>query len=176
MFKTLCATIVGALIACGPADEAAGQVPRGNQGNPSPKGHEITGQLGASFNNPGLQNTLDVAWVKPLSTSASPLFADARLAAGVVSVITPTMVAQSVLNTGPSTSHFRLPAQACLERALKSDERSLKARRRAYFFGNPTVCASTITCVSRNWSALASGSFATEARTTVARPSEAQKR
>ena len=91
MYKSLCAIVVGGLIACGPAGEAAGQVPRGNQGNPSPKGHEITGQLGASFNNPGLQNTLDVAWVKPLSSSANRLLADARLAAGVVSVITPTM-------------------------------------------------------------------------------------
>jgi hypothetical protein len=89
--KLICGIVVVGLIACGPAGEAAGQVPRGNQGNPSPKGHEITGQLGASFNNPGLQNTLDVAWVKPLSSSANRLLADARLAAGVVSVITPTM-------------------------------------------------------------------------------------
>jgi len=91
VFKPLCAFVVAGFIACGPADEAAGQVPRGNQGNPSPEGHEMTGQLGASFNNPGLQNTLEVAWVKPLSTSANPLLAGARLAGGVVSVITPTM-------------------------------------------------------------------------------------
>jgi hypothetical protein len=38
-----------------------------------------------------LQNSLEVAWVKPLSTSANPLLAGARLAGGVVSVITPTM-------------------------------------------------------------------------------------
>lgn len=91
MYKLLCAIVVGGLIACAPADEAAGQVPRGNQGSVNPRGREITGQLGASFNNPGLQNTLDVAWVKPLSTSANPLLAGARVAGGVVSVITPTM-------------------------------------------------------------------------------------
>ncbi|MFO7691465.1 MAG: hypothetical protein R6V57_00115 [Vicinamibacterales bacterium] len=91
MHKPLFAIILGVLIAGGPAGEAAGQVPRGNQGNPGPKGHEITGQLGASFNNPGLQNTLDVARVKPLSTSANPLLAGARVAGGVVSVTTPTM-------------------------------------------------------------------------------------
>lgn len=91
MYKPFCAIVIVGLIAGGLVGDAAGQVPRGNQGNPSPTGHQITGQLGASFNNPGLQNTLDVAWVKPLSTSANPLFADARLAGGVVSVITPTM-------------------------------------------------------------------------------------
>ena len=91
MCKSFYAIVVGGFLACVPAGEAAGQVPRANQGDLSPKGREITGQLGASFNNPGLQNTLDVAWAKPLSTSANPLFADARVAAGVVSVTTPTM-------------------------------------------------------------------------------------
>ena len=91
MCKSLHAVVVVGLIACVSTGEAAGQVPRGNQGGLGPKGRNITGQLGASFNNPGLQNTLDVAWVKPLGASARPLFADARVAAGLVSVTTPTM-------------------------------------------------------------------------------------
>ena len=91
VYKPFCATVVFGLIACGLAGEAAGQVPRPNQGVLNPKAREITGQLGASFNNPGLQNSIDVAWTKPLSTSTSPLLAGARVAAGVVSVTTPTM-------------------------------------------------------------------------------------
>jgi hypothetical protein len=78
-------------LACHPAGDAAGQVLRGNQGSAAPGRRETTGQLGASWNNPGLQNTLDVAWVKPLSTSANPMLAGARVAAGFISVTTPTM-------------------------------------------------------------------------------------
>ena len=51
----------------------------------------MRGQLGASFNNPGLQNTLEVSWTRPLSASTSPLFADAHLAVGLVSVTTPAV-------------------------------------------------------------------------------------
>jgi hypothetical protein len=57
VYKSLCVIVVGGLIACGPTGEAAGQVPRGSQGGPIPKWHEMTGQLGASFNNPGLRRT-----------------------------------------------------------------------------------------------------------------------
>ena len=45
-----------------------------------------------------------------------------------------------------------------------------------HFFGYPTDCASTMICVSRSLSALPSAALSTDARTTVARPSEAQNR
>ena len=54
------AVAVVAHLALIPAGDAAGQVPRGNQGSASPGRRETTGQLGASFNNPGLQNTIDM--------------------------------------------------------------------------------------------------------------------
>lgn len=45
-----------------------------------------------------------------------------------------------------------------------------------HFFGYPTDCASTMTCVSLSFSALESAGLSTDARTTVASPSDAQKR
>ena len=45
-----------------------------------------------------------------------------------------------------------------------------------YFFGKPTDCAKTTSWLSRSFSALASAGRSTEARTPVARPSEAQNR
>ena len=83
------AVIVLAIAAALPPAAASAQ-PEGPAGT-SPVRRELTGQLGASFNNPGLQNTLDLAWVKPIGDSNRALLADARIAAGIVSVTTPTM-------------------------------------------------------------------------------------
>jgi hypothetical protein len=52
---------------------------------------DVRGQLGASVNKPGLQNTLEVSWSRPLSRSNHPLLADAHLSAGLVSVTTPAL-------------------------------------------------------------------------------------
>lgn len=50
---------------------------------------EVTGQLGATVNNPGLQQTLGLSVVRPLSASAHPLVRDAHLSTGVETGATP---------------------------------------------------------------------------------------
>ena len=59
---------------------------------PAPAHREIRGQVGASINNAGLQNTLEVSWIKPLSTSRHPLLSGAHVATGITNVLTPTQV------------------------------------------------------------------------------------
>jgi hypothetical protein len=51
---------------------------------------EVRGQLGASINNAGLQQTLDVVWTRPIARSAHPLLSGARVAIGGTSAITPS--------------------------------------------------------------------------------------
>jgi len=75
----------------GPATEASGQPKSDADGHPAFSRVGFTGQLGASFNNPGLQNTLSTAWSKPLSSSSNPLLTGAAVSLGLVSVTTPTM-------------------------------------------------------------------------------------
>ena len=66
---------------------AAGQTPQA----PPTSGptREVRGQLGASINNLGLQNTVDVSWNWPLSTSRQPLLSGAHVKAGVTNALTP---------------------------------------------------------------------------------------
>lgn len=82
----LTALVVGSVIV--PA-RASAQTPPGPEEGGTVR--EVRGQLGASVNNLGLQNTLDVSWTRPLSTSTHPLLADAHVSAGVVSVTTPAL-------------------------------------------------------------------------------------
>lgn len=50
---------------------------------------EVTGQLGASINNAGLQNTLGVSWTRGLFSSDHPLLKDAHMAVGITNAVTP---------------------------------------------------------------------------------------
>ncbi len=50
---------------------------------------EISGQLGASINNAGLQNTIGISWTWPLSSSDHPLLRDAHIATGIANALTP---------------------------------------------------------------------------------------
>lgn len=50
---------------------------------------EVSGQLGASVNNPGLQNTVEIAWTWQVSRSSHPLLSGAHIATGVTHAITP---------------------------------------------------------------------------------------
>ncbi|MEO5898307.1 MAG: hypothetical protein ABIS06_21680 [Vicinamibacterales bacterium] len=50
---------------------------------------EVRGQLGASINNLGLQNTIDVGWTWPLSQSTNPLLSGAHVRVGITNVLTP---------------------------------------------------------------------------------------
>lgn len=50
---------------------------------------EVRGQLGASVNNLGVQNTIDVTWTWPLSTSTNPLLSGAHLTTGITNALTP---------------------------------------------------------------------------------------
>jgi len=79
------------LMALVPAGEAVGQAPPGEENGPGFSCRGVTGQLGASVNNVGLQHTIAVVWTKPLSRSSHPLLAGASVSAGVVNVTTPTM-------------------------------------------------------------------------------------
>lgn len=50
---------------------------------------ETRGQLGASVNNAGLQQSFDWTWRRALSTSTSPLLAEAHIAMGGTAAVTP---------------------------------------------------------------------------------------
>lgn len=52
-------------------------------------GQETRWQLGAALNNPGLQQTVELVWSKPLTTSTHPLRDGAHLSGAAVSVTTP---------------------------------------------------------------------------------------
>jgi hypothetical protein len=82
----LTALVVGSVIVPAPA---SAQTPPGPEAGGTVR--EVRGQLGASVNNLGLQNTLDVSWTRPLTTSTHPLLANAHVSAGVVSVTTPAL-------------------------------------------------------------------------------------
>lgn len=51
---------------------------------------EIRDLVGGSVNLPGIQNTLEVVWVRGLSQSSNPLVKDAHLAFGFNNVLTPS--------------------------------------------------------------------------------------
>ena len=89
-WKSLLSAVV-TLMTLVPAGASAGQAPPGEESSTGFTRHGVAGQLGASVNNPGLQNTIGVVWAKPLSSSRNPLLAGSSLSAGVVNVTTPTM-------------------------------------------------------------------------------------
>lgn len=60
------------------------------EATPAGVSREVRGQIGASVNNAGLQNTLDVSWTWPVSRSTHPLLSGAHLATGLTSAITPS--------------------------------------------------------------------------------------
>jgi hypothetical protein len=57
---------------------------------PAGVSREVRGQIGASVNNAGLQNTFDVSWTWPVSRSTHPLLSGAYLATGLTNTITPS--------------------------------------------------------------------------------------
>ena len=71
---------------------AMSQEPAGTerQSHPGPV-RQDRGQLGASVNTLGLQNTLERSWTWSLWASRHPLLADAHVSTGVVSVVTPAL-------------------------------------------------------------------------------------
>lgn len=52
---------------------------------------ELRHQIGASINNAGLHDTLEISWQRPVTASTHPLRSGAHLSAGVVNVLTPSM-------------------------------------------------------------------------------------
>lgn len=50
---------------------------------------EVQGQLGASINNAGLQQSFDASWRRKLSASANPLLSEAHVSAGGWTGVTP---------------------------------------------------------------------------------------
>jgi hypothetical protein len=58
---------------------------------PLPVQREVTGQLGGSINNAGLQQTLGVSWTRPLVRSTHPLVTGAHLSSGVTGALTPAL-------------------------------------------------------------------------------------
>lgn len=53
---------------------------------------ELRGQVGASYNNAGLQNTLELSWLRPATASTHPLLAGAHFGAGIVHALTPAQM------------------------------------------------------------------------------------
>jgi hypothetical protein len=80
--------VAAGLVLASRPDSASAQV----QGDPVPSAarREVRGQVGASINNAGLQNTLDVSWTRPTSRSHHPLLAGAHIATGLTNAITPS--------------------------------------------------------------------------------------
>ncbi len=90
--QILRSALISALICAMIPVVAAAQTPPANEPvQQSTPQRVISNQIAASVNNPGLQNTLEVAWSRPLSRSSDPLLAGAHLAAGLVSVTTPAL-------------------------------------------------------------------------------------
>lgn len=89
--KTLSPVIVAALLGVFvPVVASAQGALTGEPPQSSDVRRAVSNQIGGSINEPGLQNTLEVSWFRPLSSSGNPLFADAHLSAGLVSVATPS--------------------------------------------------------------------------------------
>ena len=55
-----------------------------------PRRRELREQIGASVNNLGLQNSLDLSWRWPLSSSSNPLLSDAHLTLGLTHTLSPS--------------------------------------------------------------------------------------
>lgn len=92
MFCRILRTVVFVVVPCvAPGPTSAQTGPASGAGQAGGAQREVRGQLGASVNNLGLQNTLEVSWKRPLTTSTNPLLADAHLSAGVVTVMTPAL-------------------------------------------------------------------------------------
>jgi hypothetical protein len=53
---------------------------------------DLRGQVGGSINNPGLQQTFDLSWRRPLSASRHPMWSEAHVALGGSTAITPAHV------------------------------------------------------------------------------------
>lgn len=73
--------LVFAVAAVGQA-QTVGAAPEGAR-------REVSGQLGASINNAGLQNTVGISWTWPLSSSDHPLLKDAHISTGISNALTP---------------------------------------------------------------------------------------
>ncbi len=80
--------VLGSLLATTVAAQTTPPADAGASGGPT---RELRHQIGASINNAGVQDTLEIAWQRPLTTSIHPLRAGAHLSAGVVNVLTPSM-------------------------------------------------------------------------------------
>lgn len=78
--------LVLAALVCGATTSAVAQTSQ----PPVPAGgREVRGQLGASVNNLGLQNSIDMSWTWPLTQSGNPLLSGAHLATGISHALTP---------------------------------------------------------------------------------------
>jgi hypothetical protein len=89
--RTLRPVILAALIGTMVPIGAAAQAPAANEpAQPLRFERVIRDQLGGSINEPGLQNTLELFWTRPLSRSKNVLLADAHFSVGLVSVTTPS--------------------------------------------------------------------------------------
>lgn len=53
---------------------------------------ELSGQLGATINNAGLQQRFDLSWRRALSTSRSPLLSESHVTFGASAAVTPALV------------------------------------------------------------------------------------
>lgn len=80
--------VAAGLVLAGRPESAWAQAQDG--ASPSGARREVRGQIGASINNAGLQNALDVAWTWPATRSQHPLLSGAHISTGVTNMVTPT--------------------------------------------------------------------------------------
>jgi hypothetical protein len=73
------------------ASARAQAVSAGNANHAGPR-REVRGQLGASINNLGLQNSLDMSWTWPVSDSLNPLLSGAHISVGATHALTPAQM------------------------------------------------------------------------------------
>ncbi|OFW04875.1 MAG: hypothetical protein A3H96_10730 [Acidobacteria bacterium RIFCSPLOWO2_02_FULL_67_36] len=87
MNRGIRALVLGILVADVSSAPVAAQSP--DSVGPAAPRREVREQLGASVNNMGLQNSVEIGWTWPLSASRHPLLSDAHISAGVTHALTP---------------------------------------------------------------------------------------
>lgn len=84
-----CVTLSALLYALIPTVALAQAPASSDPAQPSGVQRVVRDQLAGSINEPGLQNTLELFWTRPLYRSTAPVLADAHFSVGLVSVLTP---------------------------------------------------------------------------------------
>lgn len=173
----LASLALSVFVLAGAVEPAAAQDPAGD--------HAVRGQLAASVNNAGLQQSVEWSWRRPLFSSTHALLAEAHVSAGASAAITPASlrggiwveiapVSFFVLRAGFDPSHYfgTFDAITSFDRrdaAFDDDSRKARASARAgrtlKYFLSPTLraraghVAGQVSLDVERWSSSAAGPY-----------------